>query len=504
MWRRIQHSDPILAPFPLSPFFDKSHFGISFTTRIYHDATTHVKFDPRAFIKLDSVTLFSPSNSIPIYFLPLIPKPNNFPQYLRAPVSPSKAFSLLNNHRPQNHKYTLTKEQYSTSKMAPNTYANVVSGRNPKPITIKSTTNPLSNTIPSSLATGWPKQPVFHTIHLAHHLRALIKDLDPVAINNKSRYISRSTSLEKSKAFYDALETSLCACVFGSNLIDSAGCGQYATAEICRQVWKGETVTTTINQNAFLYKEHILHLEATNRAPTKENTTIARKEVIQHAKALQYMIDHIVINGKALTEEVICTTHRILHDDTSPRSRKYRDHEVAVAYTKPGETKPKVARCIRESAVGNYMADMVFNLKQELLSTVKARSMDPYTLAARYAHQFVMIHPFSDGNGRMSRIILNTLLLKYAGHACVIGSSEEEKWTYLDLVGRAGKKFHAEDGEVVWGEQKSHEEFAGYVLERSREGLEGMDAWNKGKLGDGNIDVEGVLTLDEELFGLKI
>ncbi|KID96686.1 Filamentation induced by cAMP/death on curing-related protein, partial [Metarhizium majus ARSEF 297] len=78
---------------------------------------------------------------------------------------------------------------------------------------------------------------------------------------------------------------------------------------------------------------------------------------------------------------------------------------------------------------------------------------DPYTLAARYHHQFVMIHSFADGNGRMSRIILNALLLK------------------------AGVVFHREDMEVDFGQQTCQFEFAKFVLVKSKPGLEQMWAW---------------------------
>ncbi|EFY88205.1 hypothetical protein J3459_015387 [Metarhizium acridum] len=71
-----------------------------------------------------------------------------------------------------------------------------------------------------------------------------------------------------------------------------------------------------------------------------------------------------------------------------------------------------------------------------------------------------MIHPFGDGNGRMSRIILNALLLKYAGHAAPFGGEGNDKDNYLAIVRRGGVVFHREDMEVDFSEQTSHFEFA--------------------------------------------
>ncbi|CEJ91208.1 hypothetical protein VHEMI06936 [[Torrubiella] hemipterigena] len=100
--------------------------------------------------------------------------------------------------------------------------------------------------------------------------------------------------------------------------------------------------------------------------------------------------------------------------------------------------------------------------------------IDPYTSAARYHHQFVMIHPFLDGNGRVARILLNTLLLKHAGHLVAFGLDEHEKAEYLDRVRQNAKMFHQEDMVVGFPYQKFRVEFSGLVLRKSIMGLTEM------------------------------
>jgi len=81
----------------------------------------------------------------------------------------------------------------------------------------------------------------------------------------------------------------------------------------------------------------------------------------------------------------------------------------------------------------------------------------------------------------MSRIILNVLLLKYAGHVTSFGGEGAEKEIYLGVAHRAGRKFHEEDGEVKLEDQTGHHELGAYTLSMSKRHLERLWTWAKGK-----------------------
>lgn len=202
---------------------------------------------------------------------------------------------------------------------------------------------------------------------------------------------------------------------------------------------------------------------------------------MQHAQALNYLIDHIVLNKEPWSEDLILETHRILHQglDDEVESGKYRTYEVAVKYEKPGQ-KSKASQCMRARAIPGYMKDMVDHLNRDIAQGEESGSLDPYTLAARYHHQFVNIHPFGDGNGRMSRIILNCLLLRYAGHISEIGLDPEERDDYIAIATRASRAFHSEDMEVEFDQHTGHRELAKFILSKSKRNLERLWNWAAG------------------------
>ncbi len=59
-------------------------------------------------------------------------------------------------------------------------------------------------------------------------------------------------------------------------------------------------------------------------------------------------------------------------------------------------------------------------------------SIHPITLAAVFHHKFVLIHPFDDGNGRLSRLLMNYILMKNGFPPVIIKSAEKQ--TYLNAL----------------------------------------------------------------------
>ena len=63
------------------------------------------------------------------------------------------------------------------------------------------------------------------------------------------------------------------------------------------------------------------------------------------------------------------------------------------------------------------------------------RAMHPVEISARFHHRFTEIHPFDDGNGRMSRLLMNLMLMQEGYPPAVIRLGERDQ--YLAALRRA-------------------------------------------------------------------
>lgn len=83
--------------------------------------------------------------------------------------------------------------------------------------------------------------------------------------------------------------------------------------------------------------------------------------------------------------------------------------------------------------------------------------LDPFALAAEFAHRFV--HPFVDGNERVCRMLMNSILFCYVGVVVPLGEREESREAYLGVLVKASESEIGGDGwegeKTPWAELSS-------------------------------------------------
>ena len=113
-------------------------------------------------------------------------------------------------------------------------------------------------------------------------------------------------------------------------------------------------------------------------------------EIQGHASALDYVLENY---KKELTESRILKIHRLLTNGllSDNESGHYRKCNVYI---------------------GGAMGSMPIAIKPEMMGLVAmCRGAKSHIDCWDCHHEFEMIHPFVDGNGRVGRLILNWLLL---------------------------------------------------------------------------------------------
>lgn len=118
-------------------------------------------------------------------------------------------------------------------------------------------------------------------------------------------------------------------------------------------------------------------------------------EVVNHKKAYQY-VKKCIASKKELDENIVKDIHSVLMENIIVGGI-YRNQEVRISGA--GHTPP----------AGNDMFAQIKGFYADL--GWKSKELNPVELAAWTHAEFVRIHPFIDGNGRTSRLIMNYQLM---------------------------------------------------------------------------------------------
>jgi Fic family protein len=136
-------------------------------------------------------------------------------------------------------------------------------------------------------------------------------------------------------------------------------------------------------------------------------------------RALHAMILVEPYDSPAKTAEGLPTTKRITLGEykTSPNHVKTATGEIHY-YATPEETPAKMQE-----------------LMEWYTEAVNDKAINAVVIAALFHHEFVAIHPFDDGNGRLSRILMNLILMQ-AGYPPIVVKMDD-RTNYYSLLSRA-------------------------------------------------------------------
>jgi Fic family protein len=232
-------------------------------------------------------------------------------------------------------------------------------------------------------------------------------------------------------------------------------------------------------------------LELIKKNYAKEQKTLppSAKEKELETFSIKFTYDTQRIEGSTLT---LKETANLLEHGITPAQKPIRDVKEAEAHSKLffkvlkekdislntvlywhkqlfEQTKPDIAGQIRKHQVAiarsKFMPPLaveVYPLLREFFKWYEQnkKTMQPVELAALVHLKFVTIHPFGDGNGRISRLMMNFILHKH-GYP-MLNISYEKRNSYYNALERSNLK-NDEDIFVQWFVKKYLQEHKRFI-----------------------------------------
>jgi Fic family protein len=156
-----------------------------------------------------------------------------------------------------------------------------------------------------------------------------------------------------------------------------------------------------------------------------------------HNEGIEYLMQ-LIGNRNQLSEKIIRELHTMIlvepysNPAQTPDGQQVEKKVTLGAYkTMPNHVKTPTGEIhyyATPEETPAKMADLVDWLREHQMKD----DLHPLILAATFHYRFVEIHPFDDGNGRMSRLLTNLLLMQY-GYPPVVIKQQDRKAYYYAL-----------------------------------------------------------------------
>lgn len=157
-----------------------------------------------------------------------------------------------------------------------------------------------------------------------------------------------------------------------------------------------------------------------------EGITISGKSMREHLEAINHkeailFVEDIISQQIELSAYTLKQIHAlVLHSIDRENAGQYRRLPVMIAGSKHLPPQPYLLQTLMD----DYF--LFYNTHKDKLHTV--------VLAAEMHERLVNIHPFIDGNGRTSRLIMNLILLRGGFPLAIIGGDYESRMAYYEAL----------------------------------------------------------------------
>jgi Fic family protein len=183
--------------------------------------------------------------------------------------------------------------------------------------------------------------------------------------------------------------------------------------------------TLTLGETAFYLREGL----TSEGKPLKDYV-----EARNHAEAIDGL-NKIVRTAQPITESMIKSLHGVLMRGIDEIRVRGGGGHIIGKPMRVGDYKQQPNHVLTLSGEVHSYTEPLFvpDEMQQLVQWVNDDDkLHPIERAAAFHYRFVSIHPFDDGNGRMSRLLMNILLMQAGYLPCVIRN--ERRRQYLEAL----------------------------------------------------------------------
>lgn len=159
------------------------------------------------------------------------------------------------------------------------------------------------------------------------------------------------------------------------------------------------------------------------------------QEVVGYWETLELVIENA--DTIQLTENYISQLHSLLLTYSSKDSRQkgvYKSSTNSVVATYPDGSQKNIFTPTKPHLVSTEMSSLITWTNTEL----EKQEINPLIIIATFVYEFLSIHPFHDGNGRLSRLLTTLLLVKqnyfYVQYVSFEHAIEEQKKEYYRVL----------------------------------------------------------------------
>ncbi len=225
-------------------------------------------------------------------------------------------------------------------------------------------------------------------------------------------------------------------------------------------------------------KSLLLHNITAQGKPLKDHL-----EITGHNEALLEIQD-TVKQQRPITESFLRQLHTLILKERYQVDAQTADGQATRKWVEVGQYKTQPNHVLTVTGETFRFAEPfeVAAKMEKLVQEANSECATPEAgllLAAKLHYQFVLIHPFDDGNGRMARILMNLVLMRCGFPPAIIKTQEKE--AYFSALRQAdGGQFEA---------------FVEYIAERVVDSLKIMIAGAKGEEIDEPDDLDKKIAL---------